>query len=203
MNRFLLVLIVLAVAVIAVMQRAERGGREEASGEPAPSPPASTAVSADMRSFHDPAGGYRIRYPSDWKLEDHSRADHLIRADISKGTETGAQIRIEKGISLDFPTYVNRYIERFKRDMTQHWGGQISVVDRRFGDIGAHPGCQVSLISKRRDSREWLFKEYLWPHGDWVYIVQAGTELGSRDENEPSLDAIAESLELTNEPGKK
>jgi hypothetical protein len=188
MNRSVLLLIIAAVAVIVVMQR---DGRDDT-----PEQPASPAPSGGLHTFHDITGGYRIQYPAHWKLDDHTRADRLIRADISTGKVAGVQIRIEKGIAVDFPRYVDTYIERFKSDMTGHWGGDVTETDRRFEAIGAHEGCRISLILKRGDGQEWFFKEYLWPRGDWVYIIQAGTELDSRRENEPILDAMAASFEL-------
>ena len=37
-----------------------------------------------------------------------------------------------------FPRHVDTYIERFKSDMTGHWGGDVTETDRRFEAIGAH-----------------------------------------------------------------
>jgi hypothetical protein len=151
----------------------------------------------DLLVFQDVKGGYLIRYPSDWKLEDKTESDGLIRADVARDGAAGFQIRLQRDVSADFEAFVESYIDKFKQDMIDYWGGTMTEIGRSYGPIGIHKGFRLDLILKRVDGQEWLFKEFLWPHEDKVIIIQAGVMLDKREETEPILDAIAETFELT------
>jgi hypothetical protein len=151
----------------------------------------------DWLVFRDVTGGYQIQYPSDWHLDDKTAPDGLIRADIARDGSAGFQIRLQREVKTDFDSFVEAYISKFKQDMIDYWGGTMTEAGRSFGPLGDHEGFRLSLLMKRVDGQEWLFKQFLWPHEDAIIIIQAGVMLDLREEAEPILDAIAETFELT------
>jgi len=146
--------------------------------------------------FRDTAEDYLIRYPRDWILKDNTSMGHMIRADITKDKNTGLQIRVHKTVSSDFHRYVDLYVMQFIEDMKEHWKGSLRETGRRFEEIGTSSGCLVTMEFERGDGTKWFFKQYLWPRKDDVYILQCGTPLESRLENEPMLDRIAATFEF-------
>jgi len=148
----------------------------------------------NWNAFRDRLEEYRLYYPGDWTLSDHSDSRGLIRADIGIGNTTGLQIRVIKDIDQDFKTFTGTYLDNFMADMKGHWQGEFQVVEKDFGMIGKHHAFWASLIFSRGDGQEWFFKEYLWERGLDVVAIQAGTPSDMRDDYEPVLDEIAESF---------
>ena len=95
-----------------------------------------------------------------------------------------------------FESFVESYQERFTADMAAHWKGRFGDVGKTCGRLGAHPGCRLDEVFQRGDGGEWLFLQYLWPHGPHVIAFESGTRLVDRSIHEPQLDVIAESLRL-------
>jgi len=151
---------------------------------------------ADFIVFQDDAENYLIRYPHDWSLEDSTSGGHMIRADITKDQSTGLQIRIHRAVSSDVHRYVASHVEQFLEDMKAHWKGSIHETGRHYGEIGTNSGCRVTMVFERSDGTNWFFKQYLWPRGDEVVLLQCGTPLESQLENEPILDRISATFEF-------
>jgi hypothetical protein len=147
-------------------------------------------------TFTDSEGGYELRYPDSWSLQDRRSSKGFIRADVSKGREVGIQVRLDRAVEVDFETYVDRYRERFTKGMAGHWKGSFGETTRHCGLIGAHQGCRLREVFTRGDGEAWLFLQYLWPSGSDVIILECGTKLSARLEHEPQLETIAESLRL-------
>lgn len=149
-----------------------------------------------MLTFHDRGGGYQIQYPSNWTLDDNTAANQMIRANIGQGDTVGFQIRLYDDVQKEFDEYVDWYADQFIEDMRGHWGGEMSVIGREHGLIGKHPGSRLSYILSRRDGGKWFFKHYLWPQDERVIVLQCGTPVELRRQNEPVLDKIAETFEF-------
>ncbi len=149
-----------------------------------------------MESFRDEGGGYQIHYPANWKVDDRSAANQMIRANIGQGDRVGFQIRLYDDVQKEFDAFVDWYAKQFKKDMQSHWGGEMSVVGQEHGLIGKHSGSRLSYIINRRDGEKWFFKHYLWQQGQRAIVLQCGTPVALRSENEPVLDRIAETFEF-------
>jgi hypothetical protein len=180
--------LVLVVLVVAVLY--SQCGGEDGLNAAADSGSSTTAELSQV--FRDRT--YRLRYPANWRLEDHSKAQKLIRADlISPSGDAGAQVRVQTiSPGANREAFVDTYVARFISDMKGRWGGEIKVVDRvaSRADLIA-----VSLTHHRRDGQAWFFKEHLWFSDGQVVILQSGTRLANRDRDEPILDAIAATLQ--------
>jgi len=169
------------------------GGRQgEQRKEPQPVQP----DLEHMLTFHDRGGGYQIQYPPNWTLDDNTTAGQMIRANIGHGKTVGLQIRMYDGVEKEFGNFVDWYADQFIEDMRGHWGGEMSVVGREHGRIGKCPGSRLSFVLNRRDGEKWFFKHYLWPQGKRVIVLQCGTPVELRQQNEPVLDKIAETFEF-------
>ena len=171
----------------------DNGGRQEDEGrQPMPVQPAPE----HMLIFHDQGGGYQIQHPSNWTLDDKTSVSQMIRANISQGDTVGLQIRMYDDVKEEFDEYVDWYADHFIEDMQGHWGGEMFLVGREDRLIGKHLGCQVSYTLNRRDGGKWFFKHYLWPQARRVIVLQCGTPVELRQQNEPVLDTIAETFEF-------
>jgi len=120
----------------------------------------------------------------------------MIRANIGQGDRVGFQIRLYDNVEKKFDEFVDRYADHFIEDMQGHWGGEMFQAGRGHGLIGKHPGSRLSFILNRRDGEKWFFTHYLWPHGKQVIVLQCGTPVELRQQNEPVLDKIAETFEF-------
>lgn len=150
----------------------------------------------NMLTFRDKGGGYQIQYPSNWTLDDKTAANQMIRANIGQGESVGFQIRMYDDVEKEFDKYVDWYAEQFIEDMQGHWGGEMFQAGRGHGLIGKHPGSRLSFILNRQDGEKWFFKHYLWPQDTRVIVLQCGTPVEVRQQNEPVLDEIAETFEF-------
>ena len=169
------------------------GGRQgEQRKEPQPVQPDLN----NMLTFHDRGGGYQIQYPSNWTLDDNTAANQMIRANIGQGETVGFQIRMYDDVKKKFGNFVHWYADQFIEDMRGHWGGAMSQAGREHGLVGKYPGSRLSFILNRRDGEKWFFKHYLWPQGKRVIVLQCGTPVELRQQNEPVLDKIAETFEF-------
>ncbi|NNG01845.1 MAG: hypothetical protein HKM93_20835 [Desulfobacteraceae bacterium] len=196
--------IILAMAVVAAylvfnknIERDPMLSEDYLSESPPQANRIAPAIAGNLSRFHDKAGNYRIDYPSDWTLADHSGDDKMIRADIYKGDSVGFQIRIVDQGGVSFNSFVEDYIQRFVDDMSSHWDGEMTELSRDFGWTGGYQGCSVRMLLERGDGQRWFFKEYIWPMVDGsnrVVVLQSGSIDRDRGGNETTLDAIAESF---------
>ncbi len=171
--------------------------------QPAPkdrsSPTSAAAAGSPALSgtFVDREMGYSLSFPADWKLQDHQKQGGLIRADISRGSQVGVQVRVDRTGGDDFDAYVDRYETRFRNDMSAHWKGGLTGAQRECGVIGNAAGCKLSATLRRGDGQEWWLVQYLWPHDTRVVILEAGAPAATRRDNEPLIQRVADSVQLS------
>jgi hypothetical protein len=170
--------------------------QQRSAGSEAPVGPSVTGTGESGVVFADAGGGYRLHVPPGWSLSDNSRADQLIRADLTKGSDTGVQIRLEALGGSGFESFAREYTGKFERDMRGHWGGTIRELERRDAELGGNDCYIVSLQADRPNGEAWFLKEYLISHGNRVVALQCGTKMGERLLYEPVFDGIAGSLEF-------
>jgi len=145
--------------------------------------------------FTDASGGYALRYPGDWSLADHSAKDEMIRADISRDTGLGLQVRLMPMDGGTLAGFVDAYIKQFTTDMRGHYRqAQLSSGDRLFTTLGPNPCFTVTFYHRRGGRDNWLLKSYLFATGGKALVLQSGTRLAAAEANEPILDAIAASV---------
>ena len=146
----------------------------------------------------DRENGYRVRYPSSWKVRRHRGSTDLVKADLtSPDGRSGINIRVYRNIRGSFRAFTLRYVEDFVGDMQGHHGSPLRVLSRSHGQIGEHDGFMASFMLPRGGEQYYL-KQYLWPRpgGDRVHVFQSGCPADQRATNEPVLDAIAESFDF-------
>jgi hypothetical protein len=146
--------------------------------------------------FADSRHGYRLSYPSDWTLADHSGTSHMIRADISRGKTAGLQIRVQARAAGSFEDRADRYARSFRDDMISHWGGSMEELDRGFLALGANRVFHVSFHARRKQGGEWLLVNYLVLHGDEAIVFQCGARFLERRSYEKLFEAVVASLDL-------
>jgi hypothetical protein len=190
----ILVAALLAVAAVAVFRAFT--GDEPPDPFAGSNPPAAAKNDSSPlpRAFED--GVYSLRFPTGWRLTDHTARGGMIRADlVSPDGGSGLQVRLLETSGEDVDAFVERYVAAFVDDMRSHWRGTVSVAGRRSLTVAGHRLVTVSLTHRRDDGSAWLLKQYLWFSPPQVVVLQAGTPLAERDRIEPVLDAIAASLE--------
>ncbi|MCK4993701.1 MAG: hypothetical protein KAS13_01470 [Candidatus Omnitrophica bacterium] len=145
--------------------------------------------------LEDKVNGYSFEYPFDWKAKAFPNSRNLIRGEITKDNNTGAQIRIYQNTG-NFRKFVDKYVDDFMRQMQKHWGGEMIISDEKFTIVAGYECFVISFDFTRKDNKRWFFKQYLWPKGAQILILQSGTLFELRTLNEPSVNRIAESLQF-------
>lgn len=152
---------------------------------------------AQAQVLEDRACGYSFAYPFGWKAQVFPNSKNLIRGEINKNNNAGVQIRIYQNTG-NFRGFVDKYVDDFMQQMQKHWGGQMTVSEEEFTRVAGYECFVISFDFTRRDNERWLFKQYLWPKGPDMLILQAGTLFELRALNEPAIDEIAGSLKFFN-----
>lgn len=145
--------------------------------------------------LEDPAYGYSFEHPYDWKAKFFPNSKNLIRGEINKDNNTGAQIRIYP-LRESFRNFVDGYVDDFMQQMQKHWGGEMVIIEREFTIVAGYECFFISFDFTRRDNKRWFFKQYLWPKGSEVLVLQSGTQFELRALNEPTIDWIADTLKF-------
>ncbi len=145
--------------------------------------------------LEDTLNGYSFEYPFGWQSRAFPDSENLIKGEINKDNNTGIQIRIYQNAG-NFRKFVDWYVDDFMQQMQKHWGGKMAISEEEFTSVAGYECFVVSFDFIRRDNKRWFFKQYLWPNGSEVLILQSGTLFKLRALNEPSIDAIAESLKF-------
>ncbi len=144
--------------------------------------------------FDDSSGGYSLLCPPGWTLSDNTSAEHMIRADLTRGPDTGLQIRLHSLRGPTFESFARRYIDDFARDMRDHWGGTVSELHRRDTKLGPHRCYIAAFQANRSDGSEWFLKEYIVQRSNKVVAFQCGTKMAEREKYEPAFDSVVESF---------
>ena len=180
------------MAALVLFSCARGGGQAE---EPA-STTEEPAAGLDA-VFTDARHGYRISYPAEWSLVDHSGSGRLIRADISRGRTAGLQVRVQAGSAGALEEFANRYCRGFREEMLSHWGGTMEELERGLRLIGANRGFRVSFHARRRQGDQWLLVNYLVSRGGEVLVFQCGARFEERRHYEDLFERIVASLQFT------
>lgn len=70
------------------------------------------------------------------------------------------------------------------------------ISDEEFTTVAGYECFVIILDFIRRDNKRWFLKQYLWPKGPEVLILQFGTMFEMRTLNEPTIDEITKSLKF-------
>ncbi len=149
------------------------------------------------KELKDTKWGYRVEYPNDWTVKTFPNSKDLVKADINKSDNSaGIQVRIYPNDSGDFKKFAQWKTKEFTDGMKGHWGGNMKVVSKGFKKIGKHDGFSATYELTRGDGQKLLLKEYMWPSGKQVYVMQGGMPYKDRTGVEPILEGIARSFDL-------
>jgi len=146
--------------------------------------------------IRDKKNGYILKYPARWKARENPNSTNLIKASIDKDGETGLQVRIYRNKSGNFKKFAEWYVKDTIRQMEGHWGGKMRIIQKGYRRIGKNKGFAVSFDLKRKDGRRYFLKQYMWPRGKKVYLIQSGTPYNKKTTIEPTLDSIANSFDF-------
>jgi hypothetical protein len=148
----------------------------------------------DWKIFTDEEGSFKLKYPSDWMIEDGGE-NPMIRADIAKNTSVGLQIRMFTSNNIDFDDFTEEYVNTFKSDMVTHWNGTIRQISSESSLNDNVNFNRTAFEFSRNDGEQWYLIEYLWKKEDKIITFQCGIAIDKVQEFEPVLDSIADSFE--------
>ena len=144
------------------------------------------------RPFVDPAG-YRLSVPEAWRINDRTKADALIRADLVKGETAGVQVRLQRCPENGFDQLVEKAIASYREEMSGHWGGTCEVTAREPVKV-ADEGLTVRFRLERGDGSTWYLQESFVRSGTTLVVLQGGCLWDARTEIAPALDRIVASI---------
>ena len=197
MSRWILPLLGLAVLASLLLYLFLQQQQHQQHDAASPPPAETTLAGESGILFEDSSGGYSLLCPPGWTLSDNTSAEHMIRADLTRGPDTGLQIRLHSLSEGSFESYARSYVDDFARDMREHWGGTVSELHRRDTKLGPHRCYIVAFQANRSGGREWFLKEYIVQSSNKVVAFQCGTKTAEREQYEPVFDSIVESIRFT------
>ena len=150
------------------------------------------------KTFTDAEGGYNLKYPPGWMLEEGAGND-MIRADINKNTYVGLQIRMLENSYLDFEEFCEPYLVKFKNDMITHRNGSMKQVAFNSSFSSEVSYSRTAFEFSRANGERWYLIEYLWQKDDKIICFECGIMYDKQVEFEPILDSIADSFEFIEE----
>jgi len=193
LKRKLLIISLIILILVVLKLIMKDGSNLEPDGYLSNEDPTQTSLK-NWSTYTDSKGGYKLKYPSDWMLED--RGDKgMIRADIAKNTSAGLQIRMLENRNLDFEDFTEQYLVRFKNEMSTHWNGSIRQVSSRSSFINDVYFNRTAYEFSRTDGERWYLIEYIWQKDTKVIAFQCGVMYEKLIKFEPFLDSIADSFE--------
>ncbi len=154
------------------------------------------AFSSEFLMCADTKNGYRMHYPSDWKIDQFPDSEDLVKAEIIKDDQTGLQVRVYENTGEGLNAFLQWYVPDFDVKMRSRWGGEMKVINQQYKMFDKHRGFVVSFDFTRKDGKHYFFKQYLVSKESKVYVIQCGTLFDLREENEDIFDSIADSFEL-------
>jgi len=149
----------------------------------------------NWETYTDSKAGYKLRYPSNWMLEDGSD-NEMIRADIAKNTSVGLQIRMLKNKNLDFDEFAEQYLVKFENEMATNWNGSMRQVSSRSSFISDVYFNRTAYEFSRVDGGNWYLIEYIWQKDEKIIAFQCGIMYEKLIEFEQILDSIADSFKF-------
>lgn len=150
--------------------------------------------------FTDPAG-YRLSVPDGWRVTDRTERGELIRADIDGGKQMGIQVRLAPVAPARFSATVKAMLDDYRRDMTGHWGGEMTETGRCSPDAGEE-ALTVRFRARRKDGKEWYLQESFVRSGEKLLVLQGGCPWPRREAAARAFDSILESVAFTGSAGR-
>jgi len=144
----------------------------------------------DSCSFTDREGGYTLDVPCNWKVQDHSRKNQMIRANFSRG-KMGFQVRMFRNRD-SLATFYPGYLKQFISDMEHHWHGEAEVLEESLGTRF----YRTEIEMQRGDGKVWVFWEYLFENQGTIIVFQCGAMKNDREAATSVFNAIADSMEF-------
>lgn len=144
----------------------------------------------------DTVNKYSLQYPYNWSVIKTPLSKNLIKAHINKDNNSGIQIRIYKN-NKSFNDFLKWYKKDYQTQMLGHHGGSIVLLSEKHSKPNEPKSYNYAINFSNKQNQQWYIKQYLWPRGNQVYLMQCGTEYINKDSFEKSIDAIANSFRFT------
>ncbi len=140
----------------------------------------------------DPAG-YTIAIPPEWQTADNFGTDGFIRADITKGSDMGIQVRLTDTAPENFSITAEAMIEDYSTDMSSHYGGYCTETERFYPEAGDE-ALTACFRSEWEDGSKWYLQLSLVRNDNMLVIFQSGCGWEDRQEGSNSFDLVVESI---------
>jgi hypothetical protein len=143
--------------------------------------------------------GYRLELPEGWRIKRYPNSKNLVIADIEKG-KASMNMRLYDMSRFEgrFSDFVSRYTADFEEQNRKAYGSALEPGESGFRK---HGKARAYVCSYKSTSRYgvWLLKQYLLPAANRmkVYVFQSGCPWETRGKLEPEMDAVFESLVLS------
>lgn len=146
--------------------------------------------------FEDAINKYILEYPSSWELIKTPNSKNLIKAQINQTKQSGVQVRIYNN-NKPFNEFLDWYIKDYKNQMLGHHSGTMVVLSEKATQPNELKSYNYTVNFTNNKNQQWFIKQYLWPRGNKVYLMQCGTEYAKKDAFEKTIDNIAGSFRFT------
>ena len=137
--------------------------------------------------------GYTVTIPSGWEAAEHFGTDNLIRADISKNSSMGLQIRLTDTTPYDFTSTAEAMIQDYAGDMSSHYGGYCTETERFYPEAGDQ-ALTACFHAEWEDGSEWFLQLSLVRRNSMLVIFQCGCSWEDRQEGRQHFDQVVESI---------
>ena len=143
-------------------------------------------------TLSDPAG-YTIAIPPEWQTADNFGTDGFIRADITKGSDMGIQVRLTDTAPENFSITAEAMIDDYSTDMSSHYGGYCTETERFYPEAGDE-ALTACFRSEWEDGSEWYLQLSLVRNNNMLVIFQSGCGWEDRGEGRQLFDRVVESI---------
>ncbi len=150
---------------------------------------------AHSETYEDSTNGYRLEYPSGWRIKVKSGSGDTVKLNITKDYIIGIQVRIYQNQG-DFNSFIGPYTEDFIKQMQKRWGGEPKVMDINSIWVSRIGGLSETFDFVKGDNTRLFLKHYFIPKNDKVFVFQGGGPYDDRFSYEPDFDSIVQSLIL-------
>lgn len=147
--------------------------------------------------LEDNINSYSLKFPSSWGIKKTPNSKDLIKAHINKDNDSGVQIRIYNSINSSFNEFIKWYKNDYKKQMLGHHGGSIILLSEKTSSPNEPKSFRYTIQFTNNKNEQWFIKQYLWPRGNKVYLMQGGTQYSNKDRFENAIDNIANSFKFT------
>lgn len=151
----------------------------------------------DYAILEDTINKYSLEYPSNWGVNKTPNSKDLIKAHINKNNDSGVQIRLYNSNNKNFNDFIKWYKNDYKKQMLNHHGGTIILLSEKISQPNQPKSFSYTIQFTNKKNEQWFIKQYLWPRGNKVYLMQGGTQYSDKDSFEYAIDNIARSFRFT------